>query len=236
MQQLLTVAGREARSLAASSVAHVTAAVVLAVFGLFFTSELSGLTQARLDGWFESSAVLLLVLAPVLAMRSLAEERRSGSIDVLLAGPVSDTTLVVGKFLGLLGVYVAILAATLPAVVLVGAWGDPDPGPLLTGYGGLLLLGAASLAVALLASALSPHQAVAAVTGFVLLLVLWLLAGLSDAFAGSVSHVLLELGTTTHLEPFYRGLVPLDGVVYFASVVVVALVGAVGVLGSRRWR
>jgi ABC-2 type transport system permease protein len=232
----LTIAGREVRALAASSVAHVTAALVLAVFGLLFTSELSGLTEARLDGWFESSAVLLLLLAPVLAMRSLAEERRSGSIDVLLAGPVSDTDLVVGKFLGLAAVYVGILAATLPALLLVSLWGDPDPGPVLTGYAGLLLLGLASLALALLASALSPHQAVAAVTGFVLLLVLWLLAGISDSFAGTASDVLRQLGSTTHLEPFYRGLVPLDGVVYFASVTIAGLLGAVVALGARRWR
>jgi ABC-2 type transport system permease protein len=236
MRLVLTIAGREARSLAASSVAHVAAALVLAVFGLFFTSELSGLTEARLDGWFESSAVVLLILAPVLAMRSLAEERRSGSIDVLLAGPVSDADLVVGKFLGLALVYMGILAATLPALVLVSLWGNPDPGPVLTGYAGLLLLGLASLALALLASALSPHQAVAAVTGFVALLVLWLLAGISRSFAGSAGEVLLQLGSTTHLEPFYRGLVPLDAVVYFASVTVVGLVGAVLVLGVRRWR
>jgi ABC-2 type transport system permease protein len=233
---VLTIAGREARALLASSVAHVTAALVLAVFGLFFVSELSGLTEARLDGWFESSAVLLLLLAPVLAMRSLAEERRSGSIDVLLAGPVSDSDLVLGKFLGLAAVYAGVLLATAPVLLLVSLWGDPDPGPVLTGYLGLLLLGLASLGLALLASSVSPHQAVAAVTGFVLLLVLWLLDGISTSFAGSAGHVLHELGSTTHVQPFYRGLVPLEGVVYFASVTVVGLLGAVVVLGRRRWR
>lgn len=233
---VLTIAWREARSLAASSVAHVAAALVLALFGVFLSSELSTLTEARLDGWFQSSAVLLLVLAPALAMRSLAEERRSGSIDVVLAGPVDETRLVLGKYLGLVGVLLAVLAATLPAVVVVSLWGDPDPGPILTGYLGLALLGAASLAVALLASALSSHQAVAAVVGFVLLLVLWLLAGIGSSFGGSVERVLTRLGTTTHLEPFARGLVPLDAVTYFAGVVVLALAAAAGVLGARRWR
>jgi ABC-2 type transport system permease protein len=235
-REVLTVAGREVRALAASSVAHVSAALVLVVFGLFLHAELSTLTEARLDGWFESSAVLLLILAPVLAMRSLAEERRSGSIDVLLAGPVGETDLVIGKFLGLAAVYVAVLAATLPGLLLVSLWGDPDPGPILTGYAGLLLLGLASLAVALQASALTAHQAVAAVTGFVLLLVLWLLAGIGASFSGSAERFLVELGSTTHVEPFYRGLVPLDAVAYFASVVVLALAGAVAVLGARRWR
>lgn len=233
-RSVLTIAGREARSLAASSVAHVTAALVLAVWGLFFTSELAGTTQARLDGWFESSAVLLLILAPALAMRSVAEERRSGSIDVLLAGPTSPTELVLGKFAGLAAVYTAVLALTLPGLVLLTRWGDPDPGPVLTGYLGLFLLGLASLAVALLASALSPHQAVAAVSGFVLLLVLWLLAGVSTSFAGTVAEVVSASGTTTHLEPFYRGLIRLDGVVYFAGVTTAGLLGAAVAVGRRR--
>lgn len=236
VRTVFTIAGKEARSLAASSVAHVSAALVLAVLGLLFRSELSTLTEARLDGWFESGAVLLLVLAPVLTMRSIAEERRSGSVDVVLAGPVGETPLVLGKFLGLAAVYVVILALTLPAVVLLSRWGDPDLGPVLTGYAGLLLLGLASLAVGVLASALSPHQAVAAVTAFVVLLVLWLLAGISTSFSGSAERVLHELGTTTHLGPFVRGLVPLEAVVYFASVVVVSLGGAVAALGARRWR
>ena len=236
MRTVLVIAGREVRALAGSSVAHVTAALGLALFGLFFTAELSGLTEARLDGWFESAAVVLLFLAPALAMRSMAEERRSGSLDVLLAGPVSEPVLVLGKFLGLAAVYSVILLATLPAVLLLRGWADPDMGPILTGYVSLLLLGWASLAVALLASALSPHQAVAAVTGFVLLLLLWLLEGLSGVFAGTASEILARLGSTTYLAPFRRGLLRLDGVVYYASVVALALLAATRAVEARRWR
>ena len=236
VRQLSTIAWREMRALAASSVAHVTAALALAMWGVFLVADLSDLTEARLDGWFESSAVVLLFLAPALAMRSIAEERRSGSLDVLQAGPVSDPVLVAGKFAGLAGVYACILAATVPGVLLVVAWGDPDPGPLLAGYLGLLLLGLASLAVALLASALSPHQAVAAVTGFVLLLGLWILEGLSASFAGSASDALARLGSTSYLPPFRQGLLRLEGVVYFASVVVLALLGATRAVEARRLR
>ena len=230
------IAGREVRALAASAVAHVTAALGLAMMGLFYTAELSDLTEARLEGWFESASVVLLFLAPALAMRSLAEERRSGSLDVLLAGPVSEPAVVAGKFLGLAAVYTGILVATLPAPFLLTRWGDPDLGPVLTGYLGLLLLGLASLAVALLASALSPHQAVAAVTGFVLLLLLWLLEGLSGVFAGTASDVLARLGSTTYLPPFRRGLLRLDGVVYYASVAALGLLGATRAMEARRWR
>jgi ABC-2 type transport system permease protein len=233
---LLTIAGRETRALAESSVAHVAAALALAVSGLFFTAELSSLTQARLDGWFDGISVVVLFLAPVLAMRSLAEERRSGSLDVLLAGPVTDGAVVVGKFLGLASVYLGILLLSFAGPALVLLWGDPDPGPLFSGYLALALLGVSSLAVALLASALSPHQAVAAVVGFVLLLALWLLEGLSASFAGSVSDVIARLGSTTYLPPFYRGLLRLDGIVYFASVTVVGLLAATRVVEARRWR
>ena len=236
MNVLLTIAGREARSLLSSPVAHVAAALALAVFGLFFTAELSDLTQARLDGWFESAAVVLLFLAPVLAMRSLAEEHRSGSLDVLRAGPVADLTIVVGKFLGLAAVYVLILVATLPAPLLVERWAGTDEGPLLTGYLGLLLLGLASLGVALLASAVSSHQAVAAVVGFVALVLLWMLRGLSDVFAGTTADVLAALGTTSYLAPLNRGLLRLDAVVYYLSLAFVTVLLAARVVEARRWR
>ena len=233
---IATIASRELRSLVASSVAQVAAALTLAIFGLFFVGELSSLTEARLDGWFQSTGVVLLFLAPVLAMRSIAEERRSGSLDVLLAGPVSRGTIVVGKYLGILGVYVVILTATLVGPLLVAVWGNPDPGLLAAGYAGLLLLGAASIAVALLASALSPHQAVAAVTGFVLLLALWLLQGLSDSFAGTAGHALARLGTSGYLPAFDRGLIRLDGVVYFASLTAFALLATTQTLVAARRR
>jgi ABC-2 type transport system permease protein len=233
---VLTIAGREARSLAASAVAQVAAALTLAVSGLLFVSQLSSLTQARLDGWFADAAVLLLFLTPVLAMRSIAEERRSGSLDVLLAGPVSRGALVAGKFLGIFTVYVVILAGTLLAPIIVAVWGDPDAGLLLGGYLGLLLLGAASIAIALLASALSPHQAIAAVTGFVLLLTLWLLHGLSDSFAGTASHVIDRFGSTTYLPDFNRGLLRLEGVVYYVSVTTFALVATGQLLVWQRRR
>jgi ABC-2 type transport system permease protein len=233
---VLTIAWREARSLAASAVAQVAAALTLVVTGLVFVSQLSSLTQARLDGWFTDAAVVLLFLAPVLAMRSIAEERRSGSLDVLLAGPVSRTSVIVGKFLGIVGVYLVILAATCTAPLLMAIWGDPDPGLVLTGYFGLALLGAASIAVALLASTLSPHQAIAAVAGFVLLLALWLLHGLSDSFAGTAGHVVDRFGTTTYLADFNRGLLRLEGVVYYLSVTLFSLVAATQVLVLQRKR
>jgi ABC-2 type transport system permease protein len=236
VRTLLTIAAREARSLLSSPVAYVAAALAVAIFGLFFTAELSDLTQARLDGWFESSAIVLLFLAPVLAMRSLAEEQRSGSLDVLRAGPIADLTIVVGKFLGLASVYVLILVATLPAPLLVERWAGTEEGPLLTGYLGLLLLGLASLGVGLLASACSSHQAVAAVIGFVALVVLWMLQGLSDVFAGTTSDVLAALGTTSYLAPLNRGLLRLDGVVYYVSVAFVTVLLAARVVEARRWR
>lgn len=232
---VLTIAGREIRSMLASPVAYVVAALASAVFGLFFTSEISGLTEARLDGWFESSSTILLFLAPALAMRSLAEEHRSGSLDVLRAGPVTDLSIVVGKFLGLAAVYLGVLATTLPAPLLLDRWAGTEAGSLLSGYLGLVLLGFASLAIALLASAMTSHQAVAAMLGFVFLLLAWLLQGLGDVFAGSVATVLVRLGSTTHLTSFTRGLIRLEDVVYYLSAIVIGLALAARVTESRRW-
>ena len=218
-----------------SPVAYVVTALSSAVFGLFFASEISGLTEARLDGWFESSGAILLFLAPALAMRSLAEEHRSGSLDVLRAGPVTDLTVVIGKFLGLATIYLGVLATTLPAPLLLDRWGGIEIGSLFSGYLGLVLLGFASLAIALLASAMSSHQAVAAMLGFVFLLLAWLLQGLGDVFAGSVATLLVRLGSTTHLTSFSRGLVRLEDVTYYVSAIIIGLLLAARVTESRRW-
>lgn len=231
--KVLGIAGREARALFHSAVATIVLALSLAVTGLLFVSDLSNITEARLDGWFETSATIMLFLPPLLAMRSLAEDRRAKNLDVLLAGPTSETQVVVGKFVGLAASLVAFLAATAPAPVLVAAWGDPDPGLIVSGYLGLLLLGLASLAVSLFASALTRSQVVAAAGGFIALLLLWLLEGIGGVFTGPMADVISHLGSTAHLPAFWRGLLRAEDVAYYLSVVAISLMAAVRALQFR---
>ncbi|HUR77112.1 MAG TPA: ABC transporter permease [Acidimicrobiales bacterium] len=234
MTGTLTIAWRELRSFAVSPFAYVVAALYLALNGLLFVSDLPGLTEARVDSWMRHAALLTVFVAPLLSMRALAEERRSGSLEVLLSSPVTDAAVVVGKYLGLLGAYTCLLAATAVYPLMIALWGAPDSGPIVAGYVGLLLLGAASLGVGLLASALSRQQIVAAVLGFVTLLVLWVLDSLAPHLGGG-EGLLAYLATNPHVEPFVRGIIRPQDAVYYTTVAVVAQVVAAKALESRRW-
>lgn len=234
MSAALTIAWRELRSFAVSPFAYVVAALYFAISGLFFVSELPSLTEARLDGWMGHAALLTVFVAPLLSMRALAEERRSGSLEVLLSSPVSDGAVVVGKFLGLFGAFACLLGATAVYPLLLALWGRPDPGPLIAGYLGLALLGAASLGVGLLASALSRQQIVAAALSFVTLLVLWILDSVAP-YLGGGEGLLAYLATNPHVDPFVRGVVRAQDAVYYLTVVVVTQVVAARAIESRRW-
>lgn len=229
------IAGRELRSLTVSPLAYAVGALYLAVSGLLFTSGLPGLTQARIDDWMSSATTLTLFLAPVVGMRAIADERRTGTLEVLMSGPVTDTGVVLGKFAGLLAYWTALLCATLAYPALLSRWGSPDWGPIVTGYLGLWLLGAACFAVSLLASALTRHQVVAAVCGFVLLLLLWVLDSVGSAFGGSTERALTLLALSAHVQPFLQGLVRTQDAVYYVSVAAVSIFLAVRALESRRW-
>jgi ABC-2 type transport system permease protein len=229
------VAGRELRSLAVSPLAYAVGALYLAVSGLLFTSGLPGLTQARVDDWMSSATTLTLFLAPVVGMRAIAEERRSGTLEVLLSGPVTDAGVVLGKFAGLLAYWTALLGATLAYPALLSRWGSPDWGPIISGYLGLWLLGTACFAVSLLASALTRHQVVAAVCGFVVLLLLWVLDTIGSTFGGATERVLTQLALSGHVQPFLQGLVRAQDAVYYVSVATVSVFLAARALESRRW-
>lgn len=234
MSGTLTIAWRELRSFAVSPFFYVVAALYLVLNGLLFVSDLPSLTQARVDAWLQHAGLLTVFVAPLLSMRALAEERRSGSLEVLLSSPVGDFAVVVGKYVGLLGAYAALLAVTLMYPLLIALWGEPDPGPIMAGYLGVLLLGAASLGVGLLASALSRQQIVAAVFAFVTLLALWVLDGLAPHLGGA-EEVLAYLATNPHLDPFVRGVIRPQDAIYYASVAVVTLVITAKALEARRW-
>src|SRR4051812_34079351 len=146
--------------------------------------------------------ILLLLITPALTMRLLSEESRTGTLELLLTAPVKDWSVVLGKFLGALGLYVAMMALTLfYPLLLVLLGGNPDWGPVLSGYVGVLLLGMAFLAVGLFASALTSNQMVAAVIAFVILLLLYLISQVTSNVATGVGDFLSSFSLLNHFDP-----------------------------------
>jgi ABC-2 type transport system permease protein len=171
-------------------------------------------------------------------MRLFAEERRSGTIELLLTYPVRDGAVLLGKYLASLAFYGILLVLTwLYPLMLFYMGAHVEWGAVLTGYVGLLLMGSAFLAVGLFASSLTENQIVAAVTTFGILLMFWVIGWGADAAAGAWwGKVLQHLSITDHFESFGKGVFETKDIIYYVNFTILALFLALRSLEARRWK
>jgi gliding motility-associated transport system permease protein len=185
---------------------------------------------------FTNMSVVLLFFIPMLTMRLFAEEKKSGTMELLLTYPVRDGEILAGKFLAAGGLYVLLLALTLVYPGLVAYFTRVEWGPILTGYLGLLLTGATFLAIGLLISSLTENQIVAGFGTFGVLLLFWVIGWGSESAGGNLRTVLQYLSITEHMDTFSRGLIDTKDLVYYVSAIALALFLTVRSLESKRWR
>ena len=221
----LRIARRELRAYLVAPWAYGMAVAFLVLTGTIFFVVADGSREASLRFWFPNLAFVLIVTAPIVTSRLVAEEWRSRHLDILLARPIGPAALVVGKWLAAVGFFVLLLAPTLVYPVFLATWGTPDWPPIVASYLGALLLVALFAAVGTMTSALTP-TAVAAGLGAFALLVVAQLANNVPAFHG--------LSFVPHLESFARGAPGLEDAVYFVSSTVAALVVAAAWQAVRR--
>ena len=232
----LVIASREARAYLTSPGAYIIIAVFTAITGYLFVDGVSvPFPEATVHRYAGAVIFSLVFLGPALTMRLLAEERRLGTLDLLLSSPVSDWHVVAGKYLGALALYVLMLLATLFYAALLYWLGTPDSGPVATAYLGLFLYGAAALAVGLWASSLTANQAVAAVVGVGVLVLLSITQLAAASTEGWASTVLEETSMVTHFADLRRGVVDLSDIAYYLSVILLFLFLSVRSIESRRW-
>ncbi|MBM4295441.1 MAG: ABC transporter permease [Deltaproteobacteria bacterium] len=185
---------------------------------------------------FQVLAVVLLLLTPLITMRLLAEEKRSGTAELLFTYPLTDWSVILGKYLSALAVYLALLAFTSIYAVAAGFILTLDWGALLTGYLGMVLLGASLLSLGLFASSLTENQIIAAVMGFALLLMLWIIGLAQVLSSGLWSRLFQTLSIMDHFDNFTRGVIDTRDLVYHFSFIFFFLFLTKRVLESRRWR
>jgi ABC-2 type transport system permease protein len=236
MLNVWIVAKRELQAYFVSPIAYVITAAFLVIAGYLFSMILYYSREATLQYLFLNMTTILLLIAPVLTMRLLAEERSKGTIELLLTSPVRDWEVTLGKYLASLGLFAAMLALTVYYPVLLEVYGSPDRGPILSGYLGVFLLGATLLALGLLTSSLTSNQIVAAVLGFVLILCLWLVDAVSGIIGGTVGEALKYLALSSHFSDSARGIIDTRDVIYALSLIVGSLFVTTRVLEMRRWR
>jgi ABC-2 type transport system permease protein len=243
MSTTLTIAKREFRSNFDSPLAYVVICLGLILLGFFFFFMSGGFWQAdraTLARLFEyGPRGLSFLVVPVVTMRLLAEERRSGTLEMLITLPVRDHEVILGKFFGAWGLVLVLIVATAlyPLMMFVWPWhlGALDIGPVLAGYIGLVLYSAAAVSIGLLISALTESQVIAFFITWTLLLVLHLISYAMDNVSAVFRDVLAFISFDTRLAPFARGMVSTRDIVFFLSITIGCLMAAFRALERRKW-
>lgn len=254
VRNVTAIAAKELRGYFASPVAWVMMGLFAAGFGVFFSTGLVVFQQMAMRGQFggapapvninmdlirpllSNTSVLVLFLLPLVTMRTYAEEKRSGTIELLLTSPLRDSEIILGKFIGAVGLYLALLAVTAVYVAILFFFGEPELLPVLSGYLGLLLLGSCFIALGLFISSTTKNQMVAGAATFVVLLLFWIVNWLADSVGPSLGAVLSYLSITQHFDDFAKGVIDTQHVVYYVSFIAFGLFLTQKSVDTARWR
>lgn len=214
---------KELQALFTAPIAYIVITVFLLLMGYSFTAWLFVGQNASLVRVIYQAAVLLLLFVPVLTMRSFAEERRHGTLALLLSTPASESALVAAKFLACLAVVLTMLGLTLAYPLVLQLFGQPDWGAVYGGYLGLSLLAASLVGIGLWVSALSTNQLVAAVVSLGLAILLWALDTLGNLLPDPYDVIVVNCSLLTHFTPLSTGAVYLSDIGYFVTLICVSL-------------
>jgi ABC-2 type transport system permease protein len=236
VRNVWAVATRELRSYFLSPLAYVVIALFLALAGYLFALILANGREASLRGLVQNVSVLYLFIVPAISMRLLAEEQRTGTVELLLTNPVQEWEIVSGKFLASILLLLVMLALTLLFPLFLFVFGKPDVGPIVSGYLGIFLQAAAFLSVGLWASSLTQNQIVAAIVSFAFLLILWLSDNLGQFLGGTIGQIVSYTSVINHFQSFPQGVIESKDVVYYLTLVIAGIVLSTLSLQSRRFR
>jgi ABC-2 type transport system permease protein len=235
MHRTLTIAKREFASYFNGPAAYIVICLFLVLLGMFFWNPFFLFNRASVRSMFDLMSILLLPTAPAMTMGLLAEEKRTGTLEVLLTMPIKDTEVILGKFLGAFGLMVVLLLLTLPYPISVSTLGNLDWGPVVAGYLAVLLQGASMLAIGVLASSWTENQLIAFFTSAAICFLLWVISNFLPFVPATVASVLEWASFNYHFDSMLRGVIDTRDVIYFLSMIGFSLALAFRSLESRRW-
>jgi ABC-2 type transport system permease protein len=257
MSNVLAIAQKELRSYFASPIAYVVIGFFAILFAVFFVNILAvfqemsmragmgmggpesvNVNQMLIAPTMQNVAVVLLFTLPMVTMRTYSEEKRSGTIELLLTSPLTDFQIVMGKFLGGMALYLAMLCVTMVPIGLLFLFGNPEWKPVVTGYLGLVLMGGCFLSLGLFISSLTRNQIIAAMVTFAVFLLFWIINWFtSSSLAGPTTQTVLNyLSIIEHLNDFTRGVLDTKHLIYYFSFIGFSLFLTVRSVDSERWR
>jgi len=203
--------------------AYIIIIAFLLVNGWFFGSNLFLVNQSTLRPYFATVPLLLIFFVPAFSMRLLAEEKKQGTLELMVTMPISDIEIVLGKFLGAVIFYAATLALTLFYPITVASLGDLDWGPVIGGYLGIFLTGASLVAIGLFASSLTNNQIIAFIISFVIGFGLFLIGKMLAFSSGGLLRLLDFIGFDTHFNNISKGIIDSRDLLYYASLIFLML-------------
>lgn len=240
MKSIWIIARRELAAFFDSIIAYVILIVFLGVTG-FFTwvvdSNIFLSNQADLGIFFQFAYLTLWIIIPAITMRTIAEETKAGTIELLSTKAITDWEIVTGKFLACLVLVALALACTLPFYITVSYLGDIDHGGVIGGYLGLLLLSAAYIGIGILASSLTNNQIVAFLLALIATISFNFLFGvIASGTEGTIGQTFHFLSAQTHFDSLSRGVIDSRDVLFFLSILALGLVLSTSMLSRRNWQ
>jgi ABC-2 type transport system permease protein len=254
LKNILIIANKELKSYFASPIAYLLIAIFAVIFGFFFysataffviqsmRSQMSGRSVPMdVNEWvirplLSNASVIGLFLIPMITMRLYAEEKRSGTMELLMTSPVHDIEIVLGKFIASLLMFSCVIGVSALDLAALFAYGKPDWKPIAVGYLGLLLQGGALIAIGTFISTTTKNQIIAGGATFAVCLLLWVLDWISsfqqEAWAKAVSY----MSVVQHFEPFSKGVIDSKDVIFFGSMIFLGLFLTARSMESLRWR
>jgi len=233
MTNVMPIFKREMRAYFTSPVAYIVIVVFLLITGWFFSTSLFVIGQASMRNVFSIIPFVFTFFVPALTMRLLAEEKKTGTFELLVTMPVSNIEVVLGKYLASVALLTISILFTLTYAITISSLGNVDVGVILAGYLGLILLGASYVAVGILASSVTENQIVAFIVSFVVIFALSLVDKMLLFVPASMASLFEYLSAEYHFNNIVRGVVDTRDLVYYASLIVLGLYFAARSLQRR---
>jgi ABC-2 type transport system permease protein len=253
VRNILAIADKELRAYFASPIAYVIIGLFALLFGWFFYMYLTfflqqssqmmqfgggaaNVNQQMIRGVLMNATVIILFVMPMITMRTYAEEKRSGTIELLLTSPLTDLQIILGKFFGALGLYLAMLLVTMVYIGILFIYGNPEWRPIAVAYLGLLLLGASFISMGLLISSATKNQIVAGIVTFAVFLMFWVISWIGESSGPTTQAIVSYLSITEHFEDFSRGIIDTKHIIYYLTFITFGLFLTAKSVDSERWR
>lgn len=259
MRNIVSIAYRDLKSYFVSPIAYFVIAIFLLITGYFFYAIIVNFVEMAfranmqaqyyrtappklnvnmmaLRPLFHNISIIILFMLPLVTMKLFSEEKKQGTIELLVTSPVRQLEMILGKYFAAFGLLTAMLFPTILYMIFVFIYGNPQLTPILTGYIGLFLLGGSFIAIGMLISSLTENQIIAAAVSFGVFLLLWVVSWIAGLVSGNLMHILSYISVINHFDDFAKGVIDTKSVVFYLSFIVFGIYLTYRSIDSMRWR